>query len=225
MAKRANIRRRGNSWVVYYRRDGRQVWRSFKTREEAELELARAMVRKAQHQPEPSARRMTLAEHAAEWLEKKHDRVGEQTLVNYTSVLAVHVLPTLGNVELRRVTRKMLDDFVTDWSRGGPMFAERVKLAQERENARARPASRPARRVRLGRSPKTIANAIVVLSALFKDAVRWDCSPRALPRRSNGRRTTGRRRSGCVRSTPPASALSSMAPTASLPGHCWSPRR
>ena len=70
MAKRTNIRQRGKSWVVHYRRDGRQVWRSFKTRDEAELELARAMVRKAQDQPEPSARRMTLAEHAAEWLEK-----------------------------------------------------------------------------------------------------------------------------------------------------------
>jgi hypothetical protein len=169
---RQNIRQRGNSWVVHYRRDGRQHWTSFKTREEAELELARAMVRRAQDQPEPSARRMTLSEHAVEWLEQKRERVGDQTLVNYASVLDVHILPTLGRLELRRVTRKTLDDFVTDWARGGPMFKERVRLAQERERARARDERRPARAIRLGRSPKTISNAIVVLSAMFKDAVK-----------------------------------------------------
>lgn len=173
MAKRTNIMRRGKSWVIYYRRDGKQHFRSFKTREEAELELARAMVRKAQDAPEPSARRMTLAEHAGEWLDKKRGRVGEQTLVNYASVLDVHVLPTLGGLELRRVNRKTLDDFITDWAQGGPMFVERVRLAQERERARAAEEKRPARPIRLGRSPKTISNAIVVLSAMFKEAVKW----------------------------------------------------
>lgn len=174
MARRTqNIRRRGKSWVVHYRRDGKQVWRSFKTKEEAELELARAMVRKAQDQPEPSARRMTLAEHAVEWLEHKQGRVGEQTFVNYASVLNVHVLPSLGQLELRRVTRKTLDDFVTDWTARGPMFKERVRLAQERERVRAGAQGRKPRPVRIGSSPKTIGNAIVVLSALFKDAVAW----------------------------------------------------
>jgi integrase len=174
MAKRTNIMRRGKSWVIYYRRDGKQHFRSFKTRDEAELELARAMVRKAQDRPEPSAGKLTLAEHAAEWLEKKRGRVGEQTFVNYASVLNVHVLPTLGHLELRRVMRKTLDDFVTDWSAGGPMFEERVRLAQERERARADAEQRDPRPIRLGRSPKTISNAIVVLSAMFKDAVKWD---------------------------------------------------
>jgi integrase len=117
---------------------------------------------------------MTVAEHAGEWLDKKRGRVGEQTFVNYASVLNVHVLPTLGHLDLRRVTRKTLDDFVTDWTIGGPDFTERVRLAQEREWVRAAAAGRPPRPIRLGRSPKTISNAIVVLSAMFKDAVRWD---------------------------------------------------
>src|SRR5205823_9347326 len=59
---------------------------------------------------------------------------------------------------LRRVTRKTLDYFVTDWARGGPMFEQRLQLAQEREGARAAAAGRPARKVRLGRSAKTISN-------------------------------------------------------------------
>ena len=171
---KSNIRRRGKSWVVYYRRDGQQHWRSFKTRDEAELELARAMVRKAQDQPEPTARRITLAEHAAEWLGKKRGRVGEQTYVNYASVLNVHILPSLGHLELRRVTRKALDDFVTDWAAGGPMFKDRVRLAQARERARATEERREPRPIRLGKSPKTIGNAVVVLSSLFKEAVNWN---------------------------------------------------
>lgn len=175
MARRqSNIRQRGNSWVVHYRRDGQQFWRSFKSKEEAELELARAMVRKAQDQPEPSAQRMTVAAHAAEWLEKKRGRVGEQTLVNYTSVLDVHILPTLGHLEVRRVTAKVLDDFVTDWTSGGPEFQRRLELAQQRENQRATEEQRPPRTIRLGRSAKTISNAIVVLSAMFKQAVQWN---------------------------------------------------
>lgn len=174
MAKQTNIRRRGKSWVVHYRRDGQQHWRSFKTRDEAELELARAMVRKAQDTPEPSARRMTVTEHATEWLEKKRSRVGEQTHVNYASVLNVHILPTLGHLELRRVTRKTLDDFVTDWHAGGPMFKERVRLAQERERVRAAEEGRDPRPIRIGRSAKTIGNAIVVLSGMFNEAVHWN---------------------------------------------------
>jgi integrase len=67
-----------------------------------------------------------------------------------------------------------LDDFVSDWAAGGPMFRERVELAQRRERERARHENRPPRPIRLGRSPKTIGNAIVVLSALFKDAVAWE---------------------------------------------------
>src|SRR5205814_4613484 len=97
--KSSNISRRGNSWIVYFRRDGRQTFRSFADREyggerpakaAAELFLAQAMVRRAQGQPEPPTLRITLAEHAVDWLEKKRGRIGEQTYVNYSSVLVVH---------------------------------------------------------------------------------------------------------------------------------------
>jgi integrase len=184
MARRqSNVRRRGNSWVIHYRRDGKQHWRSFAARdyggrlenakEAALLELARVEMRRATDQPEPTARKMTVAKHAQDWLDHKRGRVGEQTFVNYASVLNVHVLPTLGDIELRRVGRKLLDDFVSDWAAGGPWFKERVQLAQDRERQRAAEKRRPARSVRLGTSPKTIGNAIVVLSAMFNDAVKW----------------------------------------------------
>jgi hypothetical protein len=40
LRRRGHIRQRGKSWVVTFRVNGRQVWRSFKTRETAELYLA-----------------------------------------------------------------------------------------------------------------------------------------------------------------------------------------
>jgi integrase len=168
-----NIRRRGKSWCVVYRRDGRQHWRSFKTKEEAELFRAQMNLRRAQGQPEPEAPKgLTLREFAErEWLPYKRGRVGEQTLVNYSNVLRVHILPTLGHLELRKVTRKTLDDFVSDWLNAGPLFTARVELAREREADRAREQQRDRRPVRIGRSPKTISNAIVVLGATFKRAV------------------------------------------------------
>jgi integrase len=170
-----NIRRRGQSWCVVYRRDGRQHWRSFKTKSEADLFLAQANVRRMQGQPEPQSRSTKLAEFAEEkWLPYTRARVGEQTSVNYENVVRVHLLPALGHLELRQVTRETLDGFVSDWSAGGPLFQERVGLARERERERARTERREPRPIRVGRSPKTISNAIVVLSAMLGKAVEWN---------------------------------------------------
>ena len=167
-----NIRRRGKSWCVVYRRHGRQHWRSFPTRAEAELYPAQANLRRAQGQPEPGTGLMKLSELAAEWLGYKRGRVGEQMLLNYANVLGTHLLPTLGSLDIRReLSRKVLDDFVSDWLNGGPRFRERVRLAQGRERERARRQGREPRPVRVGRSPKTIGNAIVVASSMLGWAV------------------------------------------------------
>jgi integrase len=170
-----NIRRRGKSYVVHFRRDGQQIWRSFKSKGEAELYLAQAKVRKAQSQPEPASRSMKLADFAEQkWLPYTRARVGEQTTVNYENVLRVHVLPTLGHLELRQLTRETLDAFVSDWTAGGPWFEERVARAREREAERAREQRRKPRPIRVGRSPKTISNAIVVIAAMVGKAVEWN---------------------------------------------------
>ena len=175
MARKAtNIRRRGSSWVVHFRREGRQVWRSFKTKDEAELFLANARIRQVKGQPEPTSRGIRLAAFADEWLEEyARVHVGAQTFVNYSNVLRVHILPTLGHLQLRELDRRTLDRFVSDWSSGGPLFEERVKAAREREIVRAREQNRPPRAIRVGRSPKTISNGIVVLCKMLGDAVEW----------------------------------------------------
>jgi integrase len=179
-----NLLRRGNSWVVHYRRDGRKVWRSFAdskyggeraSREAAELDLARAMVRKAQGQPEPASRSIKLAAFAEEWLrDYALAHVGEQTYTNYESVLRVHILPALGHIALRDLTRKTLTSFISDWATGGPLFTERAEAMRQAEAARAREERRRPRPIRIGKSPKTISNAIVVIREMLGHAVEWN---------------------------------------------------
>lgn len=173
MARKQNLHRRGSSWVVRFRRDGRQVWQSFDTKDAAERFLAEGMVRKAQAQPEPALRTIRLERFADEWLTDHRIRVSEQTYVNYESVLRVHVLPSLGQLELRQITRKTLDSFVSDWATGGPLFQERARSLRAREAERARAEDRPPRHIRIGNSPKTVSNGIVVLCAMLGRAVEW----------------------------------------------------
>ena len=47
MAKQTNIRRRGKAWVVSARVNGTQQRKSCRTRDEAELELARMIAQRA----------------------------------------------------------------------------------------------------------------------------------------------------------------------------------
>ena len=68
MARRTDVRRRSKSWVVYFRVGGRQVWRSFRTREEAELYLATAQVKRASGEFRFPVK-IRFAEFAQEWLE------------------------------------------------------------------------------------------------------------------------------------------------------------
>lgn len=108
--KQANIRQRGKSWVVHFRVDGRQVWRSFKTRDEAELFLAQAraeLIRGEYRQPV----RVTFAEAAAEWLEHgEHVRkLKHSTMVDYRSAVARHLIPAFGRLQLEAITAGMVE--------------------------------------------------------------------------------------------------------------------
>lgn len=106
MAKRSNIRRRGKSWVACGRANGKQFWRSFKTRDEAELFLARQLERRARGQ-EPERRvRVTFKEAAESWYATRGQEKGwsPSTRRDYRSVLDVHLLPAFQDVTLDRIT-------------------------------------------------------------------------------------------------------------------------
>jgi hypothetical protein len=70
MAKRTNIRRRGNSWVVAIRINGRQEWQSFsdreyggqaRSREAAERHLANQLIKRARREAVKAPERVTSA--------------------------------------------------------------------------------------------------------------------------------------------------------------------
>src|SRR5207248_3656399 len=76
-------------------------------------------------------------------------------------------------LHLTEITRKGIDSFVADWVTAGPRYMERLRLARELEQERAQKERRDPRAVRLGHSPKTIANALVPLREMLGHAVEW----------------------------------------------------
>ena len=173
MARRTNIRRRGKSWVVYFRVGGRQVWRSFRTREEAELYLANSQVKRASGEFRVPVK-IRFADFAHEWLETyARVNVRPKTYAGYETSLRVHLIPEFGDLYLTEITRKAIDSFVADWATAGARFNERLRVARELEQARAREERRDPRAVRLGHSPKTIGNALVPLREMLGHAVEW----------------------------------------------------
>ncbi len=108
--KPGNIRRRGKSWGVYFRVDGRQVWKSFAdrdhggakgSREAAELYLAQATLdRKQGRFQAPTQQR--FADFAAEWLES-HPSIDPRTRELYNQRIRDHLNPVLGSLKLSEI--------------------------------------------------------------------------------------------------------------------------
>jgi len=173
MAKARNLRQRGRKWVVYFRVEGRQHWKSFDTREDASLYLAKSRTEKLRGEFRPPAK-IRFREFAAEWLrDYAQGNVRPSTFAGYETVLRNHLVPEFGELHLNEITRKAITAFVADWRAGGPRYRERVRLARELEATRAKVEGRPPRSVRLGNSPKTISNAIVPLREMLGHAVEW----------------------------------------------------
>ncbi len=202
MAKRTNIRKRGSSWVAYIRIDGVQRQRSFKTRDEADLWLARVRQKKLEGQTSEfdrsaiAKRRTTLRQFAEQkWLPFAKARVRTRTYESYATHIRVHLAPALGDYQLGALAPQVLDEFFSDWAAGGPMFRERFELSRRLEDerwrgeqeaartaelARARQEGRfpravdvPKHSVRLGTSSGTLQNGLTVLRAMLGCAVRW----------------------------------------------------
>jgi Phage integrase, N-terminal SAM-like domain len=146
VARRTNIRRRGNTWAVYFRVNGHQHWRSFAdrdygttaaAREAAELYLAQAQVKVRQGVFRKTTK-IRFEEFAAEWLrDYAKGNVRERTFEAYESALRNHLIPHFGDLLLTQITRKLIDAFVADWLAGGPHFQLRLGLVAELEAKRS----------------------------------------------------------------------------------------
>jgi integrase len=150
------------------------VWKSFATRDEAELHLAQSKVMIKQgafRQP----MKIRFADFASEWLrDYAKGNVRERTFETYEAALRNHVIPHFGDLYLTQITRKLIDVFVADWSAGGPHYQERLQLARELEERQAREERRDPRPVRLGRAAGTISNALTPLREMLGHAVEWE---------------------------------------------------
>src|SRR6266705_3446932 len=109
--RRTNIRKRGNRWCVYFRINGRQVWRSFATEGEAKLWLAQSMVKREQGSfRQPTKMRFDV--FAAEWLrDYARGNVRSRTFETYEGALRNHLVPEFGDLLLTQLTRKTIDAF------------------------------------------------------------------------------------------------------------------
>jgi integrase len=118
MARQTNIRRRGNSWVVNLRVNGEKVWRSFPTRDAAELFLERIRAERRNGTYRAPVK-VTFRVAAEAWHEHGVNEGGRRgpwkatTLRDYRSVLDVHLLPAFGELQLADVTA----DRIAAWRR------------------------------------------------------------------------------------------------------------
>ena len=178
MAQRTNIRRRGNTWVVYFRvnRSPRPGARSTRTatygstslaREEAELYLAQSQVKLRQGSFR-KATRMRFSDFAIEWLQDyAKGNVRERTFETYGAALRNHLIPHFGDLLLTQITRKLIDAFVADWLAGGRYYQDRLRAAREIEARSAAEERRNPRPIYLSEKPGTISNTMTPLREML----------------------------------------------------------
>lgn len=101
----------GQRWLARWTEHGTERSRSFPTRDAAELHLARVAV----DGPTPSRQALTVREYADAWLVQQlhYSRLTQRAA---RLRLAGHILPTLGALELDRVTRADVQALVVDWA-------------------------------------------------------------------------------------------------------------
>lgn len=120
--QRGWIRRRGNAWVVGWRHEGRQYWRSFKTQEAAELELERVRLELRTDTfaaPKPA----TFREARDEWLRYvEHDRgIAPSTLRDYKSCTGKWLLKEFGDLQLSAITAARFSQWRSEQMRAGKL--------------------------------------------------------------------------------------------------------
>jgi Phage integrase, N-terminal SAM-like domain len=105
MAKRQNIFRRGNSWVVFMRVEGKQIWRSFRELEDAKHHLAELQFQKAKGELQAPSK-VTFDEAADEWLRyvEHEKRAKHSTMVDYRSAVKKHLKREFGGRPLSSIT-------------------------------------------------------------------------------------------------------------------------
>lgn len=136
--RRTHLRQRGNSWVVTYRLDGQQVWKSFKTRDEAEHYQADMLVKLRRNEARLPVR-VTFATAAEDWLAHGRDKgLAASTIRDRRSVLDHWLLPEFKNRKIEEITAAM----VTRWRRENMRAVVKTPAGKERPKMSARTAEK-----------------------------------------------------------------------------------
>jgi integrase len=101
----------GDLWDLEQRRQ--VATGGYRSKGEAQAALTEALAR-LQHTGFVEPSKQTLAQYATSWLESRRGQIRASTLASYERNLRAHVLPTLGNRELRAITPLMLDALYAD---------------------------------------------------------------------------------------------------------------
>lgn len=109
-----------NSWQVRYRAAGRNRQQTFATKKQAEA--FDGSVRMKQLTGEMAmidAGKKSLAEFGEEWWEVASEVLATATRQNYSTSWNKHVLPFLGDKQLRELTPRVVEEWKTELSRNG----------------------------------------------------------------------------------------------------------
>jgi integrase len=118
---RGHIRRRGKSWalVVYLGRDPvtgkhRRKWSTFRTRREAEAQLAQILSQIHGGGTLPSTK-LRVGEFLEQWLQDYAlGAVAPTTLARYREIISRHLVPSLGFIPLQRLSPQTIQGYFSE---------------------------------------------------------------------------------------------------------------
>jgi len=111
----ACIRKRRGKWVVDYRDDaGVRRWITCQTRREADDVLAKVIPASRQpRQPSTVDANVTIAEYSERWLQLVAAAAKPLTVQSYRAMLSTHIVPRLGGVKIRALSKAQVKQFVS----------------------------------------------------------------------------------------------------------------
>ena len=118
-------------WRVRYRREGRQVSKSFATKTAAQRWLRDELSKRDRGEEwlDPKAGEITVEAWSERWLDGLTD-AKPKTIAGYESLLRSRVLPEFGKYQLRQVTPAAVRSWITDMSKEGLSNA-RIRQARQ----------------------------------------------------------------------------------------------
>jgi integrase len=109
----ACVRKYRGVWVLDYRDlNGKRIVEKVDSKHEGEEKLADISKALRQGSFDPGRAKNLLKTYALEWLQGRRAEIAKSTFTSYEYVLRVHILPSLGQIEIRKLTRQRVRFFL-----------------------------------------------------------------------------------------------------------------